>query len=183
MKILPRLFMATALLFTPAFAHADTPTAASFKTDMIDNKGTVIGHAEFTQGTTGVLIEIKASGLPAGKHGMHFHETGSCQDIEHFKMSKKHIMPSGKPHGFLNPEGPHEGNLPNLIVHKDGSVHTELYTEMLSLNGKDDKPALQDADGSALIVHINQDDHMSQPIGGSGARISCGAIPPNKTAE
>ena len=182
MKFLPRLFMATALLIAPAFAHAETPDASSIKTEIINNKGNVIGHAEFTQGTTGVLIEIKASGLPAGKHGMHFHETGSCEDIEHFKMSKKHIMPSGKPHGFLNPEGPHEGNLPNLIVHKDGSVHTELYTEMLSLSGKDDKPALQDKDGSALIVHINQDDHISQPIGGSGARIACGVISP-QTAE
>jgi Cu-Zn family superoxide dismutase len=35
---------------------------------------------------------------------------------------------------------------------------------------------LRDADGSALIVHANQDDHVSQPIGGAGARIACAVI-------
>ena len=35
---------------------------------------------------------------------------------------------------------------------------------------------LKDADGSALVIHANPDDHMSQPIGGAGARIACGVI-------
>ena len=85
-------------------------------------------------------------------------------------------MPTGRPHGFLNPEGgPHEGNLPNLIVRPDGSAHVELYSQLVSLSG-DDKPSLLDEDGSALIIHANEDDHRNQPIGGSGARIACGVI-------
>ena len=37
-------------------------------------------------------------------------------------------------------------------------------------------PALLDADGSAVIIHANPDDHMTQPIGGAGGRIACGVV-------
>ncbi|HBJ40113.1 MAG TPA: hypothetical protein DDZ20_04910 [Hyphomonas sp.] len=33
-----------------------------------------------------------------------------------------------------------------------------------------------DEDGSALIIHEAEDDHMTQPIGGAGARVACGVI-------
>lgn len=39
-----------------------------------------------------------------------------------------------------------------------------------------DAPALLDQDGSAVIIHDQPDDHLSQPIGGAGARIACGVI-------
>ena len=144
---------------------------------IINNEGQAIGEAHYTQGAEGVLIEIKVSQLPEGKHGMHFHEVGTCEDHDHFKMAKGHIMPTGKPHGYLNKDGgPHEGNLPNLIVHKDGSVHVELYSELVSIKGHGGKPALLDEDGSVLMIHINEDDHTTQPIGGSGARIACGVV-------
>jgi Cu/Zn superoxide dismutase len=48
---------------------------------------------------------------------MHFHEVGTCADYDHFKMAKGHIMPTDKPHGYLQSEGSHEGNLLNLIVY------------------------------------------------------------------
>ena len=35
---------------------------------------------------------------------------------------------------------------------------------------------LVDADGAALVIHENRDDHAAQPIGGAGARIFCGVI-------
>jgi Cu-Zn family superoxide dismutase len=143
---------------------------------MINNQGQNIGEAHYIQGNEGVLVEINVSALPMGKHGLHFHSKGTCEDTENFKMAEGHIMSSNKPHGFLNPDGPHEGNLPNLIVGTDGSAHVELYTELISVRGRDNKPALLDEDGSTLIVHANPDDHTTQPIGGSGARIACGVI-------
>lgn len=165
------------ILFTST-SYASIGEKAS--SDLINNQGDVIGTALYTQGNEGVLIEITIDDLPVGKHGMHFHEKGTCEDLDAFKMAQGHIMPTNKPHGYLNPEGPHEGNLPNLIINEHGKAHLELYTELVSLNGRDDKPALLDEDGSTLMVHINEDDHMTQPIGGAGARIACGVI---KTVE
>jgi len=35
---------------------------------------------------------------------------------------------------------------------------------------------LLDEDGTALIIHENRDDHLTQPIGGAGARVACAVI-------
>ena len=160
--------------------HASHEASAHHKAQsfIINNQGNRIGQAEYTQGSAGVLIEIQVTGLPPGKHGMHFHKVGNCDDVAGFKNAKGHIMPTGKPHGYLHPEGPHEGNLPNLIVGQDGTAHVELYTELVSLHSESNQPALLDSDGSSLIIHINEDDHKTQPIGGAGARIGCGVIQP-----
>jgi Cu-Zn family superoxide dismutase len=48
----------------------------------------------------------------------------------------------------------------------------------VSLEGAGGRTALSDADGAALVIHAGRDDHRAQPIGGAGARIACGAIPP-----
>ena len=37
-------------------------------------------------------------------------------------------------------------------------------------------PLLMDEDGSALIIHEAEDDHISQPIGGAGGRVACAVI-------
>ena len=37
-------------------------------------------------------------------------------------------------------------------------------------------PTLLDDDGSSVVIHENPDDHVTQPIGGSGGRIACGII-------
>lgn len=168
----------SALMFISVqISFADGHIGEHAYSDIINNNGKSIGKATYTQGAEGVLIDIQVANLPAGKHGMHFHTVGTCEDIKGFKKSKGHIMPSNRPHGFLNADGgPHEGNLPNLIVAKDGTVHVELYTEMVSISGANGAPALLDYDGSALIIHANPDDHTTQPIGGSGARIACGVV-------
>ena len=142
--------------------------------DIINNKGKKVGRITLTQGTEGVIVNIKASKLPAGYHGMHFHSVADCSDKASFKKSKGHVNPDNKPHGFKNSQGPHEGNLPNLIVAKNGKVEVELYTQMISLTSG--SANLLDKDGSALIIHIDKDDHTSQPIGGSGSRIACAEI-------
>ncbi len=148
--------------------HADA------KADMINNTGNKIGVVYAKQGTKGVLLRLNLDKLPSGIHGMHFHNVGDCSDHQHFQSAGGHIDTQQKPHGFLNPNGPHEGNLPNLIVDNKGRAMLELYSDMVSINN--DKNGLLDSDGSTLIIHENPDDHISQPIGNAGTRIACGVF-------
>lgn len=145
---------------------------------IINNKGNVIGSAKYTQGSHGVLVEVSVKSLPRGKHGMHFHEVGTCKPHHSFKAAKGHIMKAGRPHGYLNPKGPHAGNLPNIIIDRKGKTNVELYTSLVSIYPEGRKLALLDDNGSTLMIHKNQDDHYTQPIGGAGARIACGVIKP-----
>jgi superoxide dismutase, Cu-Zn family len=144
--------------------------------EILNNKGTSIGTATYKQGTEGVVIRIKVKGLKPGIHGMHFHETGDCSDHRAFEKAGAHIFTHEKAHGFFNQDGPHEANLPNLIIAKDGTAHIELYTDLVSLSGQNWKPQLLDEDGTSLIIHSNEDDHYTQPSGNSGNRIACGVI-------
>ena len=65
----------------------------------------------------------------------------------------------------------------SFFVGADGVGAAEVFSSFVTLTGgKAGAPALADADGSALVIHANQDDYMSQPIGGAGARIACGVI-------
>ena len=153
---------------TSSLAHAGELARA----EILDADGDVIGGALFEQAPTGVLILVDASGLPPGGHGIHLHATGSCSP--NFKAASGHINPEGVKHGLRNPDGPDNGDLPNLYVAADGTARAGFFTTRISVAG--DAPALLDEDGSAIVIHENPDDHMSQPIGGAGGRIGCGVI-------
>jgi superoxide dismutase, Cu-Zn family len=161
--------VALALIASPA--QADTLITQA---DLINNNGKAIGTVQVEQGHKGVLVNLKAKDLPPGYHGMHFHAVGDCSDLAAFKSAGGHVNPFDQPHGFRNPDGPHEGNLPNLVVAADGTVEVELYSDLVALDAGAAK--LLDDDGTALIIHTDKDDHYSQPIGGSGGRIACAVI-------
>lgn len=158
-----------------AGSHADErPTATA---EMINNAGDSIGTAKLTQGPHGTLIRLELSGMEgSGFRAIHIHATGDCADHDHgFMDSGGHLNPDGKKHGLMNPEGPDAGDLTNIYVHEDGTVNAELFTMLASLDGAVGGQMLDD-DGAALVIHENPDDHMTQPIGGAGARIACGVI-------
>lgn len=145
---------------------------------LIDQARNEIGQARLQQGPEGVLITIEMDGLPEsaiGWHGVHLHQIGDCSNAD-FTSSGGHINPSGRSHGLLNPEGPDNADLPNIYVHEDGVLRAQIFTDRVSLNGEYDAPALLDENGSALVIHDNEDDHTTQPIGGAGARHVCGVI-------
>lgn len=144
------------------------------KADILGADGSVIGEATFKQGTVGALVEIEVSGLPAGKHGLHLHTLGTCEHEHGYKTAEGHIDPDEKDHGYLNENGPEIGDLPNLIVHEDGKAHVELFLPQIDVSGQG--VSILDEDGTSLMIHEDPDDHMTQPIGGSGARIACGVI-------
>jgi superoxide dismutase, Cu-Zn family len=134
------------------------------------------GAATLREGSQGVVMRVELSGLTSGWHAIHFHEKGDCADPK-FTSAGGHINHATKrPHGLLNPQGPDFGDLPNVFVGADGTARAEVYSPLVSLKGAAGRPALLDADGSALVVHANADDQTSQPIGGAGDRVACGVI-------
>ncbi len=160
-----------ALVFVAMVSGASAADMAEAR--IADTEGATIGKVTFEQAPGGVLVSVDVTGLPPGGHGIHLHAVGSCSPD--FKASGGHINPEGVAHGLLNPGGGDNGDLPNLYVAADGSARAEFFTTRVSLKGAD-LPALLDADGSAVIIHENPDDHMTQPIGGAGGRIACGVI-------
>lgn len=169
--------MKRALLSIAAITMLACPAAAQdiARADILGADGGKIGEATFTQGTIGAMAEIRVSKLPPGSHGMHIHAMGMCDHEEGFTTATGHVTSNtDKKHGYLNPEGPELGDLPNIIVHEDGTANVELFLPQLDVAGE--QGALLDVDGSALMIHEKPDDHMTQPIGGSGPRIACGII-------
>jgi len=153
---------------TMAATEAGPPTEIS----IIGNSGAELGKATFTPAPQGVLIRIlvPAGGLSPGWHGTHLHMVGDCSDTAKFEHSGGHIQKSNTNHGLLYVHGPESGDLPNISVAGDGSAAAEIYTGLITLS------ELQDADGSALVIHAQPDDHVSQPIGNAGARVGCAVI-------
>ena len=79
-------------------------------------------------------------------------------------------------HGLVNPDGPESGDLPNLYAGADGRAFTEVFTTGAALVEGAGGEYLLDTDGSAILIHAAADDHVAQPIGGSGDRVACGVI-------
>ena len=152
------------------------PTQA--RATLINRNRDAVGEAIFQQGPVGVLITISMDGLPesaTGFHGSHLHSIADCSN-EDFTSSGGHINPNGMQHGLLNPEGPDNADMPNIYVHSDGTARVQIHTTLVSLDGREGVPSLFDEDGSAIVFHDNPDDHITQPIGGAGARHVCGVI-------
>ena len=138
---------------------------------LLGEDGSEVGHAHFQQGAIGTLMTVKIDNLPEGAKGFHVHSVGTCEHEHGFKTAEGHVGKSDDTaHGFLNENGPEKGDLPNLYIHEDGTNKTELFLPQLNVD------ELLDEDGSSLMIHENADDHMTQPIGGAGARIACGVI-------
>lgn len=152
--------------------QAPAPAAASAMAQIIGATGAQIGMAKLEQGPHGVLMEvtINAGGLTPGWHGLHLHEKADCSDVGTFTLSGGHHGKAEGTHGLLNPAGPEMGDLPNIWAAADGSAGLEAFSSLFEL-----APALE-GDGIALVIHTSRDDHITQPIGGAGARVACGVI-------
>lgn len=146
----------------------------------INTDGEVIGSAELTSGPHGTVVRVDIEALSDGGrfHAMHIHSVGDCSDPEQgFLASGGHLNPYGREHGLLNPAGIDAGDFANLYAHEGGVVRQELFTHLATLDGSHGARILGET-GAALVIHANEDDHMTQPIGGAGARIACGVIEP-----
>ncbi len=121
-----------------------------------------------------LIIEGEVRNLPAGTHGIHFHAVGQCDRAGQFASAGGHFNPASRKHGLESPEGPHAGDLPNLVVGADGRATVRMTTPRVTLGRE--AGSLLDADGTAVVVHGAADDQRTDPSGNSGARIACGVI-------
>jgi Cu-Zn family superoxide dismutase len=136
--------------------------------------GTVFGTVAFTTTSSGIVgIAIELSGLPAGAHAIHIHETADCSAPD-FSSAGGHFA-LGRNHGILTANGPHPGDLPNLYVGDSGEVKVDVFSGGIALEDGAEA-TLIDADGSAVVIHAGADDYASQPAGDAGDRIACGIV-------
>ena len=137
--------------------------AAATSAPLVRGDGSQVGSASLA----GDQLTVQANGLAAGAHGLHLHAVGRC-DGPDFTSAGAHWNPTNRKHGAENPDGPHLGDLPNLVVGDDGLGRVTLTLP----------PGFLDADGAAVVIHAAADDHRTDPSGNSGARIACAALIP-----
>ena len=165
------LIGSVAILALAACATAgDTGGEAAASAELSDSAGNAKGRATVREKDGGVVLRVEASGLAPGIHGVHVHAVGRC-DPPDFASAGPHFNPAGRQHGRDNPQGMHQGDLPNLNVGADGRGSIEA-----PVAGATSTAGLLDADGAAIVDHAAPDDYRTDPSGNSGARIACGVL-------
>ena len=148
---------------------------ATMNTVAATGVGKSAGTVTISDSKYGLVFKPALTGLPAGIHGFHVHENGSCATNQ--KDGKPvpagaagaHLDTSGsKKHGLPWGDG-HVGDLPALYVDSSGVANNPVLSPRLKL---------ADVKGKALMVHAGGDNHADHPapLGGGGARIVCGII-------
>lgn len=148
-------------------------SAASAGATLMDSQGRTIGQALLRQATGGVLLQIDLKNATPGIHGLHIHEVGRC-DRPSFESAGGHFNPTNRQHGFLNPQGPHVGDLPNIEVPATTNLSVEYFVPGLTLDSG--QQSALDANGSSIVIHSGKDDYGTEPAGESGDRLACGQI-------
>lgn len=171
------IFMVLSVSFTTSFA---APPIKAKATIVACGTEEVVGHAELRerksdQGVKLVRINMHVSGLPEGPHGVHIHETASCTPCG---SANGHFDPGLD--GNTSPDGNHPfhlGDLVNLKVNSGGIGNLEVETTRVTLS--EGPISIFDADGSAFIIHINEDTFCPDGnVSGcaGGGRLACGII-------
>jgi Cu-Zn family superoxide dismutase len=148
------------------------PAGDILSADMLGADGDKVGYATFRRAPKGVLITLNLDRITPGWHGVGIYEKGKCNIGmgTHFEDSGEHFAKEDELHGYLNPNGPQKGDLPNVWVNSQGSVKAQFFTDLVRFD------SLVGDSGTALIVNSGMDDFLSQPGGNAGARIACGVI-------
>jgi Cu-Zn family superoxide dismutase len=159
------------LLFTAIISICYSQQATAHLTDA---NGASAGIVNFRQSGDTVVIMLDSLRLPDGVYSIHIHEKGECVG-PNFNSAGAHFNPTNKKHGFLSPDGPHAGDLPNITITNSTVMPEQIKTRLVSLK-KNVARSLLKPDGTALVVHRNPDDYITAPSGGSGERIACGVV-------
>jgi len=159
------------------FAAAQAASTKASVT-MIDANGTgaAIGTLQLADTKNGLLITPELSGLPAGPHGFHVHDKGSCGPGEQNGTKAAGLAAGGHfdPAHHGKHKGPeamdgHKGDLPVLVVDGSGKANLPVLAPHLKV---------RDVKGHAIIIHGGGDNYADDPapLGGGGARIACALV-------
>ena len=170
--MIEKIFSALAGLSLIVGCSLATPGSRA-SAELKDKDGKVVATAMLRERPGGVLVHVEAKGLTPGLHAVHVHAVGKC-DGPAFTSAGGHFNPAGKKHGLKSPDGPHAGDLPNMLVAKDGSGRFEAMTDGFTLRAG--PLSVFDADGSALVIHAGVDDNAGDPTGNAGGRAACGLL-------
>lgn len=163
----------------PAGTEVTTPTPEQVTTTLIGTGGDKIGSVIIHPLRTGVRIDLHAEGLEPGLHAVHFHETGRCVPPD-FTSAGGHYNPTGAKHGMpdsdeqMDEQDHHAGDMLNQTVNDIGMMDVQIVNRTVTLNGP--LNPLVDEDGSALVIHAQEDDYSTQPAGNAGPRVACAEI-------
>jgi Cu-Zn family superoxide dismutase len=164
-----RFLLSFALLLGSLPLLAANPTVVTLK----NAKGETVGTAKLTPEHSGVKIKLDITNLPAGQHAFHIHQNAKC-DAPDFKSAGPHFNPGGKKHGLENPDGHHNGDMPNITVGKNGKGKATVVNTDVTLG--DGANSVFANGGTAIVIHAKADDMKTDPAGNAGDRIACGTI-------
>lgn len=159
-----------AVALGPPGTHAE-----GLEVKLFDSRGSPVGTVTLTLDRSGETMDMvfDVHDLPPGSHGLHIHEVGLCERPD-FLSAGAHLDDGHHEHGRENRKGPHLGDLPDLIVNEDGTAHRTL--RLAPSSGRVNMGMLFGGDGSAIVIHADPDDQMTDPSGKSGIRIACGIL-------
>jgi Cu-Zn family superoxide dismutase len=193
-----------------AAAQDATPSARSSisAVGLVNPDGLQIGTVSASESDGAVTFTITASTLTPGDHGMHIHETGSCDPASGFESAGDHFNPEQDVHGpgaamVTVQVQPSEEELASPAAAVEPTPAASPVTSAPSHAGDlgnlpvgdtgsvtaqvttasvtltpDATNSLADADGSALVIHADPDDLATDPDGNSGDRITCAVLFP-----
>lgn len=143
--------------------------APGVHSDLRGSQGQTMGRVTMRDADGGVAVEVEAMGLMPGAKGLHLHAVGLCEGPK-FTSAGAHWNPTMRQHGRDNPQGAHQGDLPNLDIGPDGRGRATFHVAGTNL------AQMIDSDGISLMIHAQADDYRTDPSGNSGDRIACAAF-------
>jgi len=172
-----RLAIGCVLTACTASGLAQVKAVSTKTVELKDGKGNDVGTATIVSKGQGVEVKLVLRGLPPGEHAVHFHQNSKC-DPPDFKSAAGHFNPTGKQHGFDNPNGHHAGDMMNITVKDNGTAKVTVKDDDVVLGTGSESNSLLANGGTSIMIHAKADDMKTDPSGNSGDRIACGAINP-----